>query len=133
MEAARIQITALWTVVMFNIAFADIIGFIHPGTLQRILEGSLGFPVTLELLLVFSIITQVPIAMIFLSLVLPLRINRWANTFAALLTALYVVGGGSATPSYFFFASVEIASMAAIVWYAWRELGVRQSEGNPSA
>jgi len=38
---------------MFNNTFADIIGFIHPGTRQRILEGSLGFPVTLESLLVF--------------------------------------------------------------------------------
>ncbi|GEM88499.1 DUF6326 family protein [Meiothermus granaticius] len=120
MEATRIQIAALWTVVMFNIAFADIIGFIHPGTLQQIMEGSLEFPVTPGLLLLFSVLTQVPIAMIFLSLLLPRQANRWANTLAAVLTTLYVVGGGSATPSYFFFATVEVLCMAAIVGYVWR-------------
>ncbi|MCL6527254.1 MAG: hypothetical protein K6T57_10270 [Thermaceae bacterium] len=53
-----------------------------------------------------------------MSLLLPLQANRWANTLAAVLTTLYVVGGGS--PSYFFFATVEVLCMAAIVGYLWR-------------
>ena len=123
MESVRIRLAALWTAVMFNIAFADIIGFIHPGTLQQIMDGSLGFPVTPGLLLLFSVLTAVPIAMIFLSLVLPNTTNRWVNTLAVVLTVLYVIGGGSATLSYFFFATVEIVGMLAILWYAWRQLG----------
>ncbi|GEM85045.1 MAG: hypothetical protein KatS3mg074_828 [Meiothermus sp.] len=62
MEATRIQIAALWTVVMYNIAFAHIIGFIHTGTLQQIMQGSLGLTVTPGLLLLFSVLPQVPIA-----------------------------------------------------------------------
>ena len=80
----------------------------------------MGFPVTPGLLLLFSVLIQVPIAMIFLSLVLPLQANRWANTLAAVLTTLYVVGGGSATPSYLFFALVEVLCMVTIVGYVWR-------------
>ncbi len=63
--------------------------------------------------------------MVFLSLVLPVQTNRWFNTVAAVLTTLYVVSGGSATYSYFFFATFEIVSMSAIVWYVWKELGQR--------
>jgi Sec-independent protein secretion pathway component TatC len=123
MEMTRIKLAALWTVVMFNIIMADIIGFIHPGTLEKIIDGNFGFPVTSELLLLFSVLNEVPIVMIFLSLILPVKTNRWLNTLAVVLTTLYVVGGGSATYSYFFFAAVEIVSMLVVLWYAWKQLG----------
>jgi Family of unknown function (DUF6326) len=123
MEMTRIKLAALWTVVMFNIVMADIIGFIHPGTLEKIIKGEFGFPVTPELLVLFSVFTAIPIAMVFLSLVLPLKTNRWLNTVAVVLTTLFVIGGGSATYSYFFFATLEIVSMLAILWYVWKELG----------
>ncbi|GEM85046.1 MAG: hypothetical protein KatS3mg074_827 [Meiothermus sp.] len=58
--------------------------------------------------------------MIFLSLVLPHQANLWANTLAAVLTQLYVVGGCSASPSYLFFALAEVLCMAVIVGYVWR-------------
>jgi hypothetical protein len=123
MEMTRIKLAALWTVVMFSIVMADIIGFIHPGTLQRIITGDFGFPVTPELLLLFSVFAAIPIIMIFLSLILPVKSNRWVSTLAVVLTTLFVIGGGSATPSYFFFAALELASMMAILWYVWRQLG----------
>ncbi|NJK43576.1 MAG: hypothetical protein HC933_04280 [Pleurocapsa sp. SU_196_0] len=41
MDMVRIKRLALRTVVMFNNAFADIIGFNHPDTLERIVAGSL--------------------------------------------------------------------------------------------
>lgn len=123
MEMTRIKLAALWTVVMFSIVMADIIGFIHPGTLQSIIDGNFGFPVTPELLLLFSVLTAVPIVMIFLSLVLSVKTVRWVSTLAVVLTTLFVVGGGSATYTYFFFATLEIISMIAVLWYAWRQLG----------
>lgn len=122
MDVTRIKLSALWAVVMFNIAFADIVGFIHPGTLERIIDGSFGFPVTPGLLLVFSVFLEIPIVMIFLCLVLADKSNRWLNTFTVVLTILFVVGGGSATYSYFFFATVEIVCMMAILWFVWKRL-----------
>ncbi|MEJ2290385.1 MAG: DUF6326 family protein [Deinococcales bacterium] len=120
MDATRVKLSALWAVVMFNMAFADIVGFLHPGTLQAILDGAVGFEPTPGLLLVFSVLIEVPIAMVFLSLVLPVGATRWLSTLAAVLTTAFIVGGGSATASYAFFAAVEIAAMAVIVLYAWR-------------
>lgn len=61
MDMTKLKLSALWTVVMFNIAFADIVGFIHPGVLEKIIAGSFGFPVTPALMLVFSVFLEVPI------------------------------------------------------------------------
>jgi hypothetical protein len=57
--------------------------------------------------------------MIFASRVLNRGANRWANTIAAAITTVFVVGGGSLVPHYVFFAAVELACMALIVWSVW--------------
>jgi hypothetical protein len=75
--------------------------------------------VTQGLLLVFAILLQIPIAMIFVSRILKPMANRWANTVAAVVTTAFVVGGGSPYLHYYFFATVEVACMALIVWSVW--------------
>ena len=40
---------------MFLMAFADIVHFVHPGTLEQIMAGEVGFELTQGLLLLFSI------------------------------------------------------------------------------
>jgi Sec-independent protein secretion pathway component TatC len=106
---------------MFNMVFADILTFIEPGALQELWTGQAGVQVTPGVLLVFAILLEIPIAMIFLSRVLKPGPNRWANTVAAVITTAFVAGGGSLTPHYVFFASVEVACMALIVWSVWTQ------------
>lgn len=114
------RISTLWVVVMFNMVFADILGFITPGELQALWAGETGVQVTPMLLLVFAILIEVPIVMIFASRVLKPVANRWANTVAAVITAAFVLGGGSLNlPHYVFFAAVEVGAMALIVWTVW--------------
>jgi len=120
MEDMKIKLSTLWVVVMFNIAFADIVGLLHPGALEQIMRGEVGFDLTQGLLLVFSILLEIPIAMIFLSRVLKYRVNRWANIIAGAITILFVIGGGSTTLSYIFFATIEVVCMSLIIWYAWK-------------
>lgn len=115
----RVQLSTLWIFVLFNMVFADIVGFMNPGALGEIMTGAVGVAITQELLLVFSILLEIPIAMIFLSRVLKYRANRWANIVAGLITILFVIGGGSTYLSYIFFATVEVACMLLIIWYAW--------------
>ena len=76
--------------------------------------------ITQGLLLVFSILLEIPIAMIFLSRVLKYRANRWANIIAGVITILFVIGGGNPSLSYRFFATIEVVCMSLIVWYAWK-------------
>ncbi len=113
------RLSTLWVVVMFNMVFADILTFITPGKLQALWAGQAGVHITPGLLLVFAILIEIPIAMIFASRILKPGPSRWANTVAAVVTTAFVVGGGSLTPHYVFFATVEVACMALIVWSVW--------------
>lgn len=118
-QGVRTTISTLWIVVMFNMIFADILGFVMPGSLETIINGETGFNITQELLLIFAVLLEIPIAMIFLSRVLNRRANQWANTFAALITTIFIIGGGSNYLHYYFFAGMEILCMVAIVWSVW--------------
>ena len=115
------RLSTLWVVVMFNMVFADILTFITPGALQDLWAGQAGVHITAGLLLGFAILLEIQIAMIVVSRLLKPGANRWANTIAAVVTTAFVVGGGSLTLHYVFFATVEIACMALIVWSVWTQ------------
>lgn len=115
----KVKLSTLWIVVMFNMVFADIVGFMNPGALADIMTGAVGFEITQELLLVFAILLEIPIAMILLSRILGYSANRWANIIAGVITILFVIGGGSAYLSYIFFATIEVVCLLLIIWSAW--------------
>jgi Sec-independent protein secretion pathway component TatC len=72
--------------------------------------------ITQGLLLVFAFLIEIPIIMIFLTRVLNRKINRIANVAACVITTAFVVGGGSLTAHYLFFAAIEVACMLLIAW-----------------
>ena len=115
----RNKLSILWIVVMFNMAFADILTFITPGALQEIMTGYAGkLQVTQGILLAFAVLLEIPIAMIFLSRVLKYQTNRIVNIVACAVTIVFVIGGGSAHLHYIFFSTVEVACMLLIAWNA---------------
>jgi len=116
MEDMKVRLSTLWVFVMFNMVFADIVGFLNPGTLEEMIA----MKPAQGLLLVFSILLEIPIAMIVLSRVLKYRANRWANIIAGAITILWVIGGGNTSVSYIFFAAIEVVCMLLIVWFAWK-------------
>ena len=121
MEDMKAKLSTLWIVVMFNMVFADILSFMLPDFLEILETGQAGgVPITQEILLVFAVFLEIPIVMIILSRVLKVSVNRWANIIAAVITILFVVGGGSTELHYIFFATVEVVCMLLIMWYAWR-------------
>jgi len=113
------RLSMLWVVVVLNIVVADILMFIKPGALQDLWAGQTGVDVTPGLLLVFAVLLEIPIMMVFLSRILKPVVNRWANTVAVVVTTVFVVAGGSMDLHYVFFAAVEIIGMALIVWSVW--------------
>jgi len=116
----REKLSTLWIVVMFCMAFADIVGFMTPGALEDIMDQSAApFPITQEIMLVFSVLIAIPIVMIYLSRVLKVQANRWANIIAGAITILFVTGLGSAVLSYYLFATIEVVCMLFIIWLAW--------------
>ena len=133
MDNSGTKLSTLWVVVMFNMVFADILTFIKPGALQELWAGQAGVQVTPGLLLVFAILLEIPIAMIFVSRIVKPEANRWANTIAAVTTTLFVVGGGSMDLHYLFFATVEVACMALIVWSVWARRSSERATLQPAA
>lgn len=124
----RTKISTLWIVVLFNMAFADIIGFAYPGALAELMAigtdgvtfgNTEGVVITPGFLLIAAIFVEIAILMIYLSRVLGRKMNRIANFAAAVLTAVFVIGGGSFKLHYIFFASIEIVILMVIVALAW--------------
>ena len=109
----RVVISTLWIVVVVNIAMADIFSF-----MMDLMAGNTSAEVQIPAagMLLFAIIMEIPIAMVFLSRRLKYRANRWANVIASGITAAFVIVGGSLDLVYAFFATVEILCMAFIVW-----------------
>jgi len=119
-EDRKVLFSTLWIVVMMSMIFADICSFMLPGFLNDIMTGNTPFKITQEIMLVFAILLEIPIAMIFLSRVLKYKANRWANIIASVITILFVIGGGSLYLHYYFFATIEVVCMLVIIWYAWK-------------
>lgn len=117
---------------MLNMAYADILSLYVPGIHEELSAFAGDMPITL-LMLFGAIKIQFPLAMIFLSRVLKLRANRWANIIVGVTTIIFVVGGGSLTPHYLFIATVEVLCMLAIIRLAWRLPGTGQSSARADA
>lgn len=115
----KTKLSTLWIVIMVNMIFADILSFmIALETGEKV-----GLENVEKIMLIAAIVTQIPIWMIFLSRFLKYQANRWANIGAAVLTIIYVVGGGSLEPHYIFIAGVEVLCLLLIMKTAWQWRG----------
>jgi hypothetical protein len=108
---------------MFLYAYVDIFGFFMPGTIEDILIGKVfEFQITPTFLLVVLVAVTIPGLMIFLSLALPARVNRWTNIVVAILYIPFSIFNvvGESWPHYYFGATVEVVLLAIVLWYAWK-------------
>lgn len=114
------RLSLLWIVVLINMLFADIFSIM----IELVNRNTLDIPGDVRTVMaVAAIVTNVPILMIYLSRVLPYRINRLANIIAAFVTIIYVVGGGDTAPHYLIVASIEVVLLIMIIVraYKWHE------------
>jgi hypothetical protein len=69
----RVKLSALWIALMFTYTYADVLGFYTPGTLEKLMAGSIGaVQISQGFLLVMALWMAIPSAMIVLSLLLAL-------------------------------------------------------------
>jgi hypothetical protein len=131
-EEMKAKLSTVWIFVMFNMVFADIYSFMYPGTLQQIMTGNAdGTQITPVFLLIAAIVTEIPIAMVFLSRLLKYGANRWVNIIGGVITILWVVGMGSLTLTYVFFAAIEVACALVVIGMAWKwKPAIEPSTGN---
>jgi uncharacterized membrane protein HdeD (DUF308 family) len=118
MVDVKIKLSGLWVAHMLSTTYADVLRLYDPG------EVVASFPMTHELMLVSSITMVIPIVMVFLSLTLKDKANRWANIIAGIFWVGYdllMVISSMASPAYeMFFGIVYLMFAALIVWHAWK-------------
>ncbi len=121
----KIKLTALWAAVMFLYVYGDLLGIMKPGHIEELIagKGAGGIQITQVVLLGIAISMAIPSVMIFLSLTLKPKANRWANIILGIFYTVFVLGtmlmsGGWAY--YIFLGIVEIVLTSLIVWYAWK-------------
>ncbi len=120
--ATKMKISTLWIVVLFNMLFRDLHEFARTGFLEEMLAmTSNGAQISEGLLLGAAIFLQIPITMIFLTQVLNIKLNRWANMIAAVFSIVMIVSNNLAPDlDDLFFVVVECAALVLVIWYAWR-------------
>ncbi len=117
----RVKISALWTSMLFVFAYVDLFSLYRADFRADIEAGTIaGFTINQLFLLGTTVYIVIPSLMVFLALVLRPRVGRIANIALGILYALTIIAGAIGEWNYFILGSaVEIALLAAIVYYAW--------------
>jgi hypothetical protein len=127
----KLKLSALWVALMLLYIYADIISLFKPGVVEEMISGRMGpFPVTQGSLFTASILMMIPAVMVFLSLTLKPKVDRWANIILGVLYTFVNIANliGVTWIYYITFGVVEIALTLLIVWYAWKWIN---PESNP--
>jgi len=120
----KMKLSALWVSIMFFYIYADLLGFYTPGHIESLIAGEVGGkPITLAFLLGTAIVMAIPSVMVFLSLMLKAKANRWANIIVGIVNICVLIGAtffvGKVGTYYYFYAIVEGVLLALIVGHAW--------------
>ena len=113
----RIKLSLLWVFVILNIAYADILSLMDSTSIIRGIMA--GAPLPAGGLIAGAIVMETSFAMVILSWLLNYKVNRWVNIVIGTINIFAVVSGGHGL-YYVFFATVEVACMLLIIWYAWK-------------
>lgn len=119
----KMKLSALWIAMMFLYIYADHFSLFRTGQIEEMISGRMGpFPVTQGSLLFASILMMIPAVMVFLSLSMKYKVNRWANIILGVLYTFVNISNliGETWIYYISLGVVEILLTLLIVWYAWK-------------
>jgi hypothetical protein len=111
----KIKLSALWVSIMFIYLYVDVIEDAIAGKVWT-------FQITQVWLLGVIILMTIPSLMVFLSLALPVKANRWTNIIVGILFIVVTLGMtiGESYVFYIFGSIVETVLLLLIVVYAWK-------------
>ena len=118
----NVKLAALWASMMFFYIYVDYFGLYKPGSIEDILAGKVfEFDITQVFLLTALVLTTIPALMIFLSVALPAKVNRWTNIIVAAVWIPYTLFNlvGEFWLHMVYGAVVEVILQLLIIRYAW--------------
>lgn len=119
----KLKLATLWASFMFLYIYVDYFHLYMPGSVEEILAGKMYvFDITQIALLIGLVSVSIPALMIFLSVVLSAKVNRWLNIVIATIYIPYTLFNlaGETWMHMFFGAGVEVVLLLLVIWYAWK-------------
>ena len=119
----NMKLAALWASFMFLYIYVDYFHLYMPGSLKDLLAGKVFvFDITQVFLLIALALVTIPALMIFLSIALSAKVNRWTNIIVA---AVYIPVtlfnlAGDPWMHKVYGAVVEVVLLLLIIRYAWK-------------
>jgi hypothetical protein len=117
----KLKISALWIAVMFCYVYGDYIQIYVPGILAKAMEVNATTETQMQFFSV-ALLMAMPSVMIFFTLVIKPKINRWMNMILSTLYIIILVATNLTETwvFYLFLTAIEVLISVAIVWYAWK-------------
>lgn len=119
----KIKLAMLWTSFMFLYIYVDYFHLYMPGCIKDILAGKVFvFDISQVFLMFAMFFVAIPVLMIFLSVALPAKVNRWTNIIVATIFIPYMLFNlvGEAWIHMYFAAALEVAILCLIIYYSWK-------------
>ena len=118
-EVTKIKLSALWIALMLTYLFGDVMRIFSGEFVGGEMEGG---QVSQGLYLGMAALFVIPIIMVFMSLTLNYKANRWANIIFAILFFAINLIGLPGYPSYYdqFLIVVGLGFNLVTIWYAWK-------------
>ncbi len=116
----KLKISALWIAVMFCYVYGDYIQIYVPGILAKAMEVKATTETQFQFFAV-ALLMAIPSVMIFFTLVVKPKINRWLNIILSTLYIIMLIATNLTETwvFYLFLTAIEVLISVAIVWYAW--------------
>ncbi len=118
--SAQTKLMVIWIFVKLNVVSADLLSFLEKDFLKNLIEYGKAeqLLITPTLLLISALLLEINIIMIIISKLAPYKINRILNIIAPIIVIIFIIGGGSLSPHYIFFATVECIALISIIMIA---------------
>ncbi|MGL4597577.1 MAG: DUF6326 family protein [Bacteroidia bacterium] len=119
----KLKLASLWASFMFLYIYVDYFHLYMPGSIRDILAGKVFvFDISYIFILIAMIFVAIPTLMIFLSVAMPAKVNRWTNIIVATVFIPYMLFNlvGEAWAHMYFAAAVEVVLLCLIIRYAWK-------------
>lgn len=118
----KLKLAALWASLMFLYIYVDYFGLYKPGYIEGLIAGKVWkFEISQAFLLVGLASVTIPALMIFLSVALSAKLNRWTNIIVAAVYIPFTLFNlaGEDWNYMTFGAVVEVVLLLLIICYAW--------------
>jgi hypothetical protein len=114
----RIILSATWVVATLIYLYGDVLRIYHGGGMAKALAK---MKLNQFVWLGIAVLMLTPILMVFLNLVLPQPVSRWANIIVAAFFFLFNLVGLPTYPPLFdkFLLAVSMGFNVVTIWYAW--------------